>query len=196
MGVSMALGQRAGRRQDMHKARSCGQPDQPTCWRGRSNDKKIGERALGRGEKSLSRKRYKQMTEAEFKEVAERKWGPVVLMPEARPDWMKAIPEDRLLRVMASGSLSDPLALGDGSSTPNGVAGGFDIFRLDKRDEQLGFPVNKDHYIVITDRRNEGMLLVVGPDKDDDHWLSALAGLGPDVEVLEFQGTVTGEADS
>ena len=141
------------------------------------------------------RKRYKQMTKDEFIQVVDREWVPVVLIDNARPDWMKNIPEDTVDLVLASGTFIDERTIKAHGITYSGVVGGIDIFRSDEKDVDIGFPFNKDHYIVMRHPHQDELLLVAGPIKDDSHWLAKLPNLDPGIDILEFRGTIL-ELDS
>lgn len=75
----------------------------------------------------MGRERYKQMEKDEFIHIVEREWVPVVLIDNARPDWMKGIPEDRVELVLASGTFIDPRTVEAYGITYSGVVGGMDI---------------------------------------------------------------------
>lgn len=138
----------------------------------------------------MGRNRYKQIKNDEFIPIAERTWVPVVLVGDARPDWMKGIPEDRVELVLASGTFIDPRIVEANGVTYSGVVGGIDIYRSDEKDVDKGYPFNKDHYIIVRNPAQEEFLLVAGPIKDDAHWLDKLPELDPEIEVLEFRGTI------
>ena len=137
----------------------------------------------------MIRKRYKQMTKDEFIEVAERQWVPVKLVGDARPNWMRRIPEEKLELVLISGSFIDPRIIEANGITYSGVVGGMDVYRYDEKDVDKGYPFNKDHYIVFRDPENNDALLVAGPiKKPEDHWFSELPENKPNIEILEFRG--------
>lgn len=138
----------------------------------------------------MVRNRYKQIEIDEFISIAERKWVPVVLVADARPDWMRGIPEDRVELVLASGTFIDPRIVEANGVTYSEVVGGMDIYRFDEKDVDKGHPINKDHYIIVRNPAQEEFLLVAGPIIDDDHWLKGLPELDPEIEILEFKGTI------
>ena len=93
----------------------------------------------------MSRKRNKQMTKDEFIEVAERQWVPIKLVGDARPCWMRGIPEEKLELILISGSFIDPRIVEANGITYSGVVGGMDVYRYDETDVNKGYPFNKDH---------------------------------------------------
>ena len=132
------------------------------------------------------RHRYKVMSADELRIVQERNWMPVTLAGAAIPAWMRGIPEERLLQVMGSGTFWDTQMEELGDTVIENVVAGYDVFRYDANDESLGYPVNKDHYVVFKDSGNDEMYFVAGPVKDDDHWLSELPEACPTIEIIEF----------
>ncbi len=125
------------------------------------------------------------MTTAEFAKVAERKWVPVLLIGDGRPDWMQGIPEEKLDMVLISGAFIDPRIVEHDGITYSGVVGGMDIYRQDINDIDKGYPINKDHYIIVLDPTNDNALLVNGPLKDYEHWLQESPNLPEDIVVIE-----------
>ena len=129
--------------------------------------------------------RVKLMTTNEFTQVAERQWVPVVLSGEGMPRWMRGIPKEKVELVLASGIFNDPRIIEENGITYNGLIGGIDIFRRDRKDEPKGFPINKDHYCVILDPENDDALLVHGPFRDNEHWISSLPDLPDGIVVID-----------
>jgi len=125
------------------------------------------------------------MTKQEFQPIADRIWIPVVLAGESLPHWMQGIPDEKVKLVLASGTFIDPRVLEAEGVTLSGVIGGIDIFRYDQGDTSKGYPINKDHYIILIDPATQDALLVLGPYKDHEHWLSKLPELPPDITVIE-----------
>lgn len=127
----------------------------------------------------------KQMSKSEFAKIAERQWVPLLLIGDGRPDWMKGIPEEKLDMVLISGAFIDPRIVQHDGITYSGVVGGMDIYRQDKKDIEKGYPINKDHYIIVLDPTNDDALLVNGPLKDNEHWLEESPNLPDDIIVIE-----------
>ena len=127
----------------------------------------------------------KQMSKSEFAKIAERQWVPLLLIGDGRPDWMKGIPEEKLDTVLISGAFIDPRIVEHDGVTYSGVVGGMDIYRQDKKDIEKGYPINKDHYIIVLDLKNDNALLVNGPLKDNEHWLEESPHLPDDIIVIE-----------
>lgn len=129
--------------------------------------------------------RVKQMSKQEFANVAERQWVPVVLSGESCPQWMRGIPKDIVGLVLASGIFNDPELIEESGVTYSGLVGGIDIYRYDKKDEARGYPINKDHYVIILDQENDDALLVHGPLRDHEHWISQLPDLPEGIVVID-----------
>lgn len=127
----------------------------------------------------------KQMSKTEFAKIAERKWVPTILIGEGRPNWMLGIPDEKLAMTLASGTFIDPRIVEHDGITYSGVVGGMDIYRHDGNDVSKGFPINKDHYIIVLDPANENALLVNGPLKDNEHWLGNLPNLPENITIIE-----------
>lgn len=127
----------------------------------------------------------KQMSKSEFAKIAERQWVPLLLIGDGRPDWMKGIPEEKLEMVLISGAFIDPRVVEHDGVTYSGVVGGMDIYRQDTKDIEKGYPINKDHYIIVLDPKNDNALLVNGPLKDNEHWLEVSPNLPDDIIIIE-----------
>lgn len=80
------------------------------------------------------------------------------------PSWLR-----RFDHVYASGDSIARCEAWEGLTFEN-VVGGIDVFRLDPKDYHRGVRFNKDHYVVTSG----GVLVALGPFKDDDHWLPDL----------------------
>ncbi|MCZ7550954.1 MAG: hypothetical protein M5U11_17645 [Anaerolineales bacterium] len=127
----------------------------------------------------------KQMSKTEFAKIAERKWVPTLLIGDGRPNWMLGIPDEKLAMTLASGTFIDPRIVEHDGITYSGVVGGMDIYRHDTNDVSKGFPINKDHYIIVLDPANDNALLVNGPLKDNEHWLGNLPNLPENIIIIE-----------
>ena len=129
--------------------------------------------------------RKKYMPKKEFDRVADRQWVPVLLSGEGRPNWIRGIPEEKVGYILASGTYIDPRIVEMNGISYSGAVGGMDVYRHDKSDIAKGFPVNKDHYILVLDAKEDNVLLVHGPLKDNEHWLEELPDLPDDIVVIE-----------
>jgi hypothetical protein len=133
------------------------------------------------------RRRYKTMSKAELSLVQERNWIPVSFAGVALPSWLRGIPEEKLMAVYGSGTYYDMRIAQLGEALIPYVVAGYDVFRYDPKDEEKGTPVNKDHYIVISDTTSDERFLVIGPEKvDGDHWFAELPKEHPEIEITEF----------
>lgn len=129
--------------------------------------------------------KIKHMPKKEFDQVANRSWVPVMLSGEGRPNWIRGIPEDKVGFILASGTYIDPRILEMNGITYSGAVGGMDVYRYDENDVSRGYPINKDHYILVLDPKEDYALLVHGPLKDHEHWISRLPELPEDIEIIE-----------
>ncbi len=125
------------------------------------------------------------MSKQEFANVAERQWVPVVLAGEGKPQWMRGIPKEIVRLVLASGTFNDPRVIKERGVTYSGFVGGVNIYRYDQNDEPLGYPINKDHYVIILDQNSNDALLVHGPFRDHEHWISQLPDLPESIVVID-----------
>ena len=98
------------------------------------------------------------------------------------------VPDD--LIIAADGGTHHCLKLG---ISPNVVVGDIDSldslclhFLRELGTEIISYPVNKDHYIVFRDTSSDDMYLVIGPEKDDDHWLAELPKVRPEIVITEL----------
>lgn len=123
--------------------------------------------------------RPKRMKVEEFQAVFDRNWTRVD-MTLTQPDWMKAVPA---VRCLASGSNVQPVNTAVEGRLFSSAVGGIDVFRHDPQDTQYGGTYNKDHYVIMRDA-DENWLLVFGPYRDNEHWVSAIPSKFQSVEVL------------
>ena len=121
----------------------------------------------------------KYMTEKEFGLIQKREWQIVELIDDTLPNWMKSIPMDnRGCHIYASGS-------GIKKVNQREVVGGIDVFR-DARNESEPVDWNKDHYVVLKTSEDDKVLLIVGPLKDNEHWINEIPEHFKNVEILTF----------
>lgn len=126
--------------------------------------------------------RRKTMKQAEFQPIFDRRWVRVD-MTAMLPDWMESIPKERVLKCLASGDDVQPVRTEVAGRVFEDVVGGIDVLRIDPADARFGVILNKDHYVVLRDLRGNA-LMVEGPFKDDEHWLTAEPERFKNVEVL------------
>lgn len=129
--------------------------------------------------------KIKRMPKKEFDKVANRSWVPVMLSGEGRPNWIRGIPDDKVEFILASGTYIDPRLVELKGITYSGAVGGMDVYRYDENDVSIGYPINKDHYILVLDPKEDNALLVHGPLKDHEHWISHLPELPDGIEIIE-----------
>jgi len=84
-----------------------------------------------------------------------------------------------------SGTYIDPRLVELNGITYSGAVGGMDVYRYDQGDESKGYPINKDHYFIVLDQDNDDALLVHGPIKDHEHWLTRLPDLPDGIIVID-----------
>ncbi len=73
-----------------------------------------------------------------------------------------------------------------GDTVIDNVVAGYDVFRYDSNDEIKGYPINKDHYIVLNNTNSDDKYLVVGPIEGDHQWLAELPKIHPEIEITEL----------
>ena len=140
------------------------------------------------------RRRYKVMTKDELRIVQERNWVPVSFGGAAIPSWLNGLSEEKRMAVYGSGTYYDMRIVQLGEEVIPYVVAGYDVFRYDEKDEEKGYPINKDHYIVISDTTSDERFLVLGPEKvEGDHWFTELPKEHPEIEITEFPGEDDGE---
>ncbi len=113
----------------------------------------------------MGKKRPKRMKKDEFHKLISRYgWAPRVLAEWQYPQLFENIPKDKVLWVAVSGSFED--------IREDDKIGGVSIIRWDEKDLEKGCPFNKDQYYVTMDEKNSNYVIVEGPCRDYEHWLS------------------------
>lgn len=131
--------------------------------------------------------RYKIISKDELRLVQERNWMPVSFAGAALPSWLNGMPKENLVATYGSGTYFDERIVQLGDQVIPYVVAGYDVFRYHKKDEAIGFPINKDHYVVIRDPASDERYLVIGPEiLDGDHWFAELPKEHPEIEITEF----------
>lgn len=128
-------------------------------------------------------KRVKKISVEQFEKIGQREWRPIEVVGDAVPDFLQGIPEERLHRIVASGTLCKCNGLVySGEVLPSGLlVGGIDVYRNAPDDP---VELNKDWYAVIQISETDTILLVEGPIKDDEHWIDEIPRRLKGVEVL------------
>ena len=115
----------------------------------------------------MARKRFKRMTKEELHKLISRfGWAPRRLAESQYPQLFENIPREKVLYVAVSGSFED--------IRKEDMVGGVSIIRWDEKDLKHGCPFNKDHYYVFIDKENSNYVIVEGPFRDHEHWLTQL----------------------
>jgi hypothetical protein len=126
--------------------------------------------------------KLKLMPVEEFKAIMEHNWTPVRLVGDALPSWMNQIPKSILAETLASGTGLAAANLYQSSQIPSGhLIGGMDIYRHSPDDP---VPFNKDWYAIVTHPSDPTMLLVDGPQRDEEHWLESISERCEGLKVL------------
>jgi len=146
-----------------------------SCWayrftRVRLNSRPIGGQVIALPERE-SIMRLKRMPKGQFLEVMKLEWAPVQLSGRNIPDFLQGIPENTLHSVYASGTHLPGFAYSDESIPSGSLIGGIEVYRNAPSDP---VELNKDWYAVVTSPNADSMLLVVGPNKDAEHWLNEI----------------------
>lgn len=116
---------------------------------------------------AMRQKRFKRMKKEKFHKLISRfGWAPRKLAEHQYPQLFKNIPRDKGLWVAVSGSFQD--------IREEDMVGGVSIIRRDEKDLKHGCPFNKDQYHVFIDKENSTYVIVEGPFRDHEHWLSQL----------------------
>ena len=111
------------------------------------------------------------MSKKDFQKISKHKWVPLRLVGNARPNWMRNIPEDKIYSTYASGSIGDNIPYSDHLIPSGSLIGGIEIYRYAPDDPVV---LNKDNYAVVKTLNNEVDLLISGPIKDNEHWLDEI----------------------
>jgi hypothetical protein len=114
--------------------------------------------------------RDKYMAYEEFVSIQKFDWSPVCVAGDAKSSWTKNIPPAVLNSVFASGSSASGISIYDRVKGSAFVVGGIENIRNAPDDP---VPFNKDCYNVISGWNSSG-LVVQGPYKDHEHWLSGI----------------------
>jgi len=126
------------------------------------------------------------ISKIEFARIIEpNKWAAVKLLREQYPAIFKNIPEEKIVMVAASGDFTEPIKEILHGENISGVVGGMDVVRWDKNDVKIGYPFNKDHYIILQ-TESDDILIVEGPFKDNEHWLSKIPERLEKAKILEY----------
>ncbi len=98
-------------------------------------------------------------------------WAPVQITGPDIPNFLSGIPKDTVHSIYASGTHLPGLSYSDESIPSGSLIGGIEVYRNAPDDP---FDLNKDWYAVVTLPETDSMLLVVGPNKDAEHWLNEI----------------------
>ena len=110
-------------------------------------------------------------------QLSEARWQPRALKDQNSPLCINRIPLRLRLGAMASGDLIQPVEMYLENVTVV-VVGGLDSYRYAPDGEERGYPVDKDHFLIIENRIRryvDSQFVTVGPFKrDGDHHLQDL----------------------
>jgi hypothetical protein len=127
----------------------------------------------------MSRKKSLTEQESERLRSSSDLWERVEIEKTGMPDCIGGIPKNQVHAVYASAS-STPV----GDSSGRVVHGGLDVYRYAEiRDNVL---YNKDHYTLVTDSATGSEYIVVGPEKDQEHWTNDLPKLPKKLKVVRL----------
>lgn len=131
--------------------------------------------------------KIKTVSRIEFAKIIEQhKWAPVKLLRKQYPAIFRNIPEKKVAMVAASGDFTEPIGELLHERNISGVIGGIDVIRRDNNDIKIGYPFNKDHYVIFKSTPSGDILIMEGPFKDNEHWLSEIPERLKNARVLEF----------
>lgn len=117
-------------------------------------------------------KRVKKMDIDEFEEVMNREWSTVQLNPDAIPEFLKGIPDEKINLIVASGTWLQGMHYSDDLVPSGEIIGGIDVYRNAPDDP---VELNKDWYAVLRHPDSNAVLLISGPIEDDEHWLDEVS---------------------
>lgn len=110
--------------------------------------------------------RKKQMTDTEFKKIADCQWRPVRLIGDGKSNQMQNVPAEKTEYILASGTFIDPRIVELEGINFRDIIGGVEVYWYDENDTSKGFPINKNN----------------------EHWLEELPNLPDEIVVIESIG--------
>lgn len=96
------------------------------------------------------------------------------------PECIGSIPKHKVHAVYASAS-SIPAT----DSSGREVHGGIDVYRYAEIRDNVQF--NKDHYTLVTDSATGSEYIVIGPQKDEEHWTNDTPELPKNMKVVSLR---------
>ena len=128
----------------------------------------------------MKRKRFKQLSRSQFQEVLKLNWTPVKLTGSMVPDFLKSAPEGLIHSVYASGTVISEHLYGEPLKLGNHI-GGIEVYR-NAPDDPVNF--NKDVYAVFVNASDDLKFLVLGLNKDKEHWINEIPDRFDGVNIL------------
>ncbi len=119
----------------------------------------------------MTKKRIKSVSGEQFEEIMKLNWKPVKFAWEDRPDVFRNMPKDVTHSIYASGIELPSVSYSDPAVPGASLVGAYEVFRNAPDDP---VELNKDHYRVVVMPGGSSMFLVLGPFKDDEHWLDSV----------------------
>lgn len=113
-------------------------------------------------------RKRKYIRTREFEVVFAEEWKPVVLEGEAMPDFARAVPDAKRCCIIASGERINTERYSSQRVPSGRLVGGMDIYRHSPDDPVA---LNKDWYAIVA-CDDPDRLVVDGPYKDSEHWVS------------------------
>jgi hypothetical protein len=110
-----------------------------------------------------------KMTKDEFSLVLAKNWAPIEIKNEAVPKFLSNIPKVKVISMFGSGSLSSHNPCDD-CNKDRGQIGGIDVYRVAETED--GVKINKDWYAIFEDPNDSNTLYVIGPERDQEHWIN------------------------
>ena len=128
----------------------------------------------------MKRKRFKQLSRSQFQEVLKLNWKPVKLTGNTIPDFLKGMPEGLVHSIYASGTVISEHLYGKPLILGNHI-GGIEVYR-NAPDDPVN--LNKDVYAVFANTGDDLKLLVLGLDRDKEHWVNEIPDRLDGVDIL------------
>ena len=112
-----------------------------------------------------------KMTREEFGKILAKDWTPIEIKNGDVPKFLLNIPEAKVITMFGSGSLASKNPCND-FNRDQGQIGGIDVYRV--AEEEDGVKINKDWYAVFEDPDDSDVLYIIGPEKDEEHWIDEI----------------------
>jgi hypothetical protein len=128
----------------------------------------------------MSRKKTLTEFESERLRSSSDLWVRIEVRKNGLPECIAGIPKTKVHAVFASAS-SVPAT----DSSGRVAYAGLDVYRYAEIEDDVLY--NKDHYTLVMDTATGSNFIVVGPEKDDEHWTNDLPALPNGLKVIKLR---------